>query len=161
MVGFYPIYQAKQEGIQKEIKRKIREGLPEDQLHKIYFAKDETPHWVKPGKEFILKDKMYDVARKLEKQDGIVYLCLDDTEEKKLLSDISVSMDKKNEKKPTPQRIALELFKRINFNEVLIQPILTHTFEGQRKGIYHSHFLIQNGFLSTSTPPPDFLSLAV
>lgn len=158
MIGFYPVYRAKQEGIQKEIKRKIRQGLPDDQLLEFSFANGEQPHWIKPGKEFLKGDKMYDVARKVEKENQTVYLCLDDTDEKKLLSDISVSMDKKNEKKPSPQRISLELFKRINIEEIHINPVLMHAIEAQQKGCYHYQFTITTGCLNVSTPPPDFLS---
>lgn len=77
-----------QKKIVKEIKARIRAGMPDESL--AVFEKNRiAPYitWKKKGKEFILNGEMYDVVR-VKKNNGKTFIyCIKDSEEKKLLNE--------------------------------------------------------------------------
>ena len=74
--------------VQSDIKKQIKEGVPESELHVISFSKGYSPDWVKPDKEFRLNGRMYDVVRTEEDLSKTTYYCVDDQQETKLFTSL-------------------------------------------------------------------------
>ena len=79
-----------QKRIVKEMKARIRAGVPDEALD-VFEKKIIDPHitWKKKGKEFILNGDMYDVVRIKEIKGKTFIYCIKDTVEKKLLNDFA------------------------------------------------------------------------
>ncbi|MFA7274584.1 MAG: hypothetical protein WC044_11995 [Crocinitomicaceae bacterium] len=88
-VGIFPVFKIKQQAIRKDIKRRIKNSIPDEELHILTFRSPATDvEWVKEGKEFILGDRMYDVVRAEVKGDSTVFHCINDTEEAVLFAQL-------------------------------------------------------------------------
>lgn len=85
IAGYYPVFKYQQWQVRKEIKKKIKASVPEDELHIVIVneSSDEL-EWVREGKEFIYKGKMYDIVRSEYKDGMIIYSCIDDVQESRL-----------------------------------------------------------------------------
>ncbi|OFZ56040.1 MAG: hypothetical protein A3D92_21270 [Bacteroidetes bacterium RIFCSPHIGHO2_02_FULL_44_7] len=80
-VGYFPIYKLEQNRITSEIKKRIKQSVPEAELHLISFRSLQDIVWTKPGKEFILGEHMYDVVHNVSKEGRVQFLCINDVEE--------------------------------------------------------------------------------
>ncbi|WP_210486215.1 hypothetical protein [Rufibacter aurantiacus] len=69
--------------VRSEVKRRIKEGLPPDQLHQLSFTPEEVAvlDWKEQGREFRYQGMMYDVVRVQRQADLLLYHCVTDTEE--------------------------------------------------------------------------------
>ena len=67
--GYFIVFKVAQLEARKEIKTKIKLGLPEKELTAIEFKKSDLKniHWVKENKEFYYENKLYDVANRYTK----------------------------------------------------------------------------------------------
>ena len=63
--GVYPVFKIGQWQARSEIKHKIKEAIPERELHLISVSTsaNKAIDWVQEGKEFRLNGRMYDVVR--------------------------------------------------------------------------------------------------
>ncbi len=86
--GYHYWYSAEQCILKKEIKQKIKAGLQDEELTLIIAepAQIKAFQWIKPGKEFMLNDRMYDVVRTENVNGKIYYYCIDDVREKELIA---------------------------------------------------------------------------
>ncbi len=89
--GYYLWFNYVKNNIQKEIRQEIRRGLSEKVLTLITVpVNDETGIcWIKPGKEFTYRGKMYDVVKTSIFNNKKFYYCINDVKEKKLNHDFS------------------------------------------------------------------------
>ncbi len=95
IAGYYPVYKIQQWQIRKEIKKKIKASVPEDELYRIKVTKNSTElEWVREDKEFIYDGKMYDIVRCESSGDSITYFCINDTQEMMLFQKLDELVQK-------------------------------------------------------------------
>lgn len=86
------ILKYRQAVIRKDIKRAIKEGVPEDELVDFRFHIEEDSfinlEWTKPKKEFRFNQQMYDVVETRQNKDTIYYKCIHDVKESGLFQQI-------------------------------------------------------------------------
>ena len=75
--GTYFYLSLQQKAIQETVKRKLKEGILENELVKLTFSKKEIPKLLKweHDKEFEYNGQMYDVAEVADIGDSLQYLC--------------------------------------------------------------------------------------
>lgn len=101
--GFqYSIFRYKQSVIRSEIKRAIKEGVPEDELVDFRFhIKEESwknLEWTKPEKEFRFNNQMYDVVETQKSNDTIYFKCIHDVKESGLFHQIDLLTNQRSSK---------------------------------------------------------------
>jgi len=103
IVGYYLLFSYVKNNIQKEVRREIRQGLAEKDLTIITVpVSDESGIcWLKAGKEFTYRGEMFDVVKIKIVKDKKCFYCINDTKEKKLISDFS----KNNESGPKARKL--------------------------------------------------------
>lgn len=85
-IGYFAVFQFSHEKIVSEAKK--NKYFDRD-IITISFQSDDNIHWIKQGKEFALNGFMYDVIKKEIRPNSILYYCVYDTKETKLLSKLS------------------------------------------------------------------------
>lgn len=115
--GFFIVFKYQQSAIRKEIKKQIKEGVPEDELTIIKQTSENFDElvWIKPKKEFTYKGTMYDVVRKTIEDNGdVTYYCINDTQETTLFvnldNQVKKNMDARNNGKNPFQHFFQTLF---------------------------------------------------
>lgn len=63
------IFQAKQADVQRRMKKQLQGNM----LHSLVLAKEDL-HWVKPGKEIMVGEKMFDIKTIDFRNDGMVHI---------------------------------------------------------------------------------------
>ncbi len=91
MVCYTGIYWQK-----KEMKKRIKMGLPESELQNFSFSMDDyaSLQWIKSDKEFILNGKMYDVVHKKIEGNNILLKCINDAQEEILFAHLDAQVSK-------------------------------------------------------------------
>lgn len=89
-VGYFIAFKILQQQARKEIKKKLKNTVPESELAIFTFSREQASalQWVKEGKEFLHNGNMYDVVRAHESGDTITYHCVNDEQEKQLFVDL-------------------------------------------------------------------------
>lgn len=82
-----------QKQIRKEVKLKIKKGVPKDELFYFTSKNPQTEfHWIKPDKEFELNGHLYDVVRtKILRNHSIELACVDDWQEAQLFQNLDLA----------------------------------------------------------------------
>ncbi len=88
--GYFVAFKALEYQAKKEIKSRIKNGIPEKELIRIEIdeANSSELMWIKVNKEFIYLGEMYDIVRSEVENSGSVYYCIPDKQEKKLFAHI-------------------------------------------------------------------------
>lgn len=128
IVGYYPLFKADQWLVRREIKRRIKESVPADELHQFQFLKSDVPHldWVKPKKEFRLDGHMYDVVTKVEKGDSTYFSCINDVKETQLFAHLDELTKKQSESGNTPLS-SFRKMAQVYLSAKLLEPIPSET----------------------------------
>lgn len=159
-VGYYIVFKVAQLEARKEIKTKIKLGLPEKELTAIEFKKSELKniHWVKENKEFYHQNKLYDVVKKDEKNSSVVFYCIDDKQEHTLFASlddhvntfISLNSSKKN-----------STSKKLNDHVLKIYFSHNHDFHFSNNSTSVNYSFstknYQSEFPEINSPPPEFV----
>lgn len=138
--------------VRKEVKKKMMEGIPKEDLVLLVFTEKEIKtklDW-KHAKEFEFEGNMYDIVYKKHTADNIYYWCWLDTEETKLnkqLDDLALGLFNQNPKNKKKQRTLLSFYKTLFFSKP----------QNREKGypvehFSHSFFYSEN-FSSITLPP--------
>lgn len=94
-VGFMLRYELQRVGIQRSIKDRIRQGIPQEELTRFNMpvAAWEALNWVKPKREFRLPNgDMYDVVRVTITEGTVDALCVHDKDETQLFAGLKDHM---------------------------------------------------------------------
>lgn len=152
-VGYFVAFQVERYTVRQEIKHRIKQGVPTEELTIISDdATNSRLNWVKPNKEFRINGKMYDVVSKRVEGNTVYYSCINDTQEDKLFENLDKQVDnalndsgKKNTKNNLKDYIPAERFTPkqvgLSFTSTIYTP---------------DHYQSPN--LELVTPPPPFLS---
>lgn len=94
--GYFALFSLEKNRIQKEVKTRIKEGIPKTKLIAYVFTPTEFEdlHWTKPGKEFRLNGEMYDIIQVEIKGDSKIYWCYHDVAESKLFASLDSILQK-------------------------------------------------------------------
>ena len=148
--GVLPVFYVLQQNIRSEVKSKIKAGIPESELHKISFSKNEKIDLVegKQGKEVRKSGDFYDIVRTEVVNGEIVYYGINDKEEKALFENLDNLCQKEQNGSPVNKTIK-DFFK--NFSQSLL---LHYTpFVLNLESIF-SFQTTDYLLLTTSFPPP-------
>ena len=132
------------------MEREMLKQIPESSLE-IIVAENfgDKIRWEEKGKEFLLNDELYDVAR-VELKDGKRYLyCINDKKEKELLDNLVKAVNKNHDTKRA----------RNNIKPVLTDLFFTTTLESPK--VFSDSFTynmvnvsIVSSFKEIKSPPP-------
>jgi diacylglycerol kinase family enzyme len=154
--GFYLIIKAKQYAIRKEVKRKIKRGVPDNELIPILVNhKNEAKLDWKHSKEFRYNGEMYDIVQQEKNTDGsITYYCIWDSLESEVFNDLDKLAAKETDKQ---NRGIIELLKT---NHLFIQTSHNKydaeiTIDLYALNTMYSNKRIMAVYLEIDNPPPE------
>lgn len=77
------VLQWQKKAVRREVKKRINDGLKDEELVKLTFHQDDVNKLLKWAKkdEFDFNDQMYDIVRSWESNDSITYMCWKDDDE--------------------------------------------------------------------------------
>jgi hypothetical protein len=161
LLGFFTYFEWKRYQVRKEVKKAIKQSVPESQLTQFHFTNHEVHQlkWVK-SHEFILNGHYFDVIHKVKNNNGYFFKCISDDQETVLFSQLrsitSFSISHSGENQPVnvwfkflsePMEL---LHTSIDYSMKLVSD-QSSVFKSYEESFYSS-------FLSTKAPPPDFIS---
>lgn len=149
--GYQVYFTMLQNSVRKEIKSRIREGINESELTIIVISDNNRNEltWIKPLKEFSFHGNLYDVIRVSDKEGKIIYSCIKDTKESKLLKDFASKSETGNKARKLLSNISLNFIPE-NSSFLL--------FNNSTANIYKpSSFILVSKSIETSDPPPKHL----
>ena len=161
LLGFFSYFEWKRYDVRKEVKKAIKLSVPESQLTQFHFTNHEVHQlkWVK-SHEFILNDHYYDVIKKAKSKDGYFFKCIRDDQETQLFSQLrsmtSFNLSHSGENQPVNV-----WFKFLSEPMEVLETSLDYSIfvMEQKSSILSTHEeSFYSYFLSTVTPPPDFMS---
>ena len=147
--------------IKKEVKHAMKHAVPEGQLIRFHFTQHEMNklHWVK-SHEFILNGHYYDVIHKAKNKNGYFFKCISDDQETILFSQLksitSFNISHSGENQPVNV-----WFKFLSEPMEIVHTSMDYSMNGmgQKSSLFASYEeSFYSSFLSTETPPPDFIS---
>ncbi len=158
--GAYLVFESVKFGIKKEVKRKIKAGIPDSQLTTLRFLAADVESgtagidWVE-GHEFRFNGKMYDVVRTSNDNGFIVYHCINDTQEETLFANLGKLIDHCRTTDKSAQQKTQHLLQFI-IHEAL-QESSSHFAIDPQVSIQESSTQgnIAWVFIEVLTPPPD------
>jgi hypothetical protein len=152
--GHFFIFKVSQYSLKTEIKRKIKNQVPETELTIISFSIAElnTISWEENGKEFWHNGNLYDVVKKHETTDNISFHCINDKQEKALFAHLEELINRQMNSDAESNNTSLKKFqsdyffvqKESEFSFTEISCLQTAAKEEPLKG-----------FLSESLQPPE------
>jgi hypothetical protein len=147
--------------IKKEIKHAIKHSVPEGQLIRFHFSFHETQQlkWVK-SHEFILNGHYYDVIHKAKNKNGYFFKCISDDQETELFSQLK-SMTSYNISHSGENQPLNVWFKFLSEPMEVVHSMQDYSMleiAQKSSGLKSYEELFFSFFLSTETPPPDFIS---
>lgn len=85
--GGHLLYHIQQKQIRKEIKRRIKNGVPKEELRHFSFGKKELEnvHWINDH-EFLYQKQLFDIVHKHQKGNRLEIACIEDHQEEALFS---------------------------------------------------------------------------
>lgn len=156
IIGFFPLFKILQYQTRREIKLQIKQGIPENELHKIVFAANEKPEWVREGKEFRYKNQMYDIVRKEKSNGSTIYYCVNDTEETQLFANLDVIVKKQMDDENSPIGNSIKVLMKI-FSQVYLaeNPQVFNQTGVECENHFEYQIALTSIHSETETPPPD------
>lgn len=160
IVGYFIVFKVAQLEARKEIKTKIKLGIPDRELTAIEFKKSDLPniHWEKENKEFYYQDKLYDVVKKDEKSACVIFYCIDDKQEQVLFSSLDEhvntfitshnSKSNSSSKKLNEHVVKIYFSNSFDFKFITNSNLVSYSFSAKN---YPSEFPEIN------SPPPEFI----
>jgi len=156
--GFYPIFVTLQLLTRQEIKMRIKQGIPEDEIHKIAFGANEKINWVKEGKEFRLNNEMFDIVRQEVVNGQEIFYCINDKEEEKLFANLDElvkrQMEDENSSAGNATRLLLQIFSQ---TYIAAEPFMLSVIAITSKVSFHYEYNLMSVILETDVPPPDLV----
>lgn len=156
ITGLLFVFKLQQLQIRREIKRQIKKGVPENELHLITVkqGQEEQLDW-QNEKEFIYEGTFYDVVRIETRTAGAtLYYCINDTQEEALFANLDALIKQYSEKQQSKGKMAKKLLK-------LAPVVLSRDIPGTEpavvsvvplQGCYSNQY--NSPILSIPAPPP-------
>lgn len=163
MSGAYLIFESARFNIRKEVKQRIKAGVPADQLFTLRFRtcdilKGTAGIQWKESNEFSYNGLMYDIVKKNIDGEYTIYECINDKQEDQLFAKLDELVKKttsKNKNVPQRTRIMLQLL----IHEAMINEQTKYDIDIQSITFSsNNNFLTRAIFDEVPTPPPNFKS---
>ena len=118
IIGYYTAFKIVRYQIRGEVKRMIKNSVPEEDLVAIHVRNSDkcSLYWTKPGKEFRYKGEMYDVVRQEAEGSSVTYYCIHDFKESKLFADLNKHIRKHVADNPQQRKKTENLTKKMSQN---------------------------------------------
>lgn len=158
-VGYYVVFKTTQAIVKKEIKTKIKLGIPENELTAIEFKTSDLQniYWVKENKEFYYNNKLFDIVKKEETSTGIKLYCIDDKQEHQLFAalddHINQFISTNSQKSNAPSKKLNDHVVKIYFST---HYSYTHAIPFQRLTFPSISSTFSSLFPEIKSPPPRF-----
>lgn len=155
-VGHYPIYWVKRSNVRSAIKHRIKNSIPEDELHLIIFNAEEDINWTREGKEFKMGEYMYDIVHDVSTDEKVRLMCVNDVEEAILFADLDALVNRNlgGDKSPLSSKGKLML-KLVSFYEEWEETNLESNIETHQQHVFQERSLFFDGlYQNVPSPPP-------
>jgi hypothetical protein len=155
-VGSTLVFLALQAQVRREVKQRIKEGLPPEQLQVLSFSLQEASalDWKKEGHEFRYQGMMYDVVRVKLEQNRVLYHCITDMQEEGLFEGLDELVQEymtRSSKQKELKRLAK------NLSKVYQVVKTTHRLEFSQANLpvdFHYQFSLSTFWQDIPVPPP-------
>lgn len=163
-IGYFIAFKAFQFHLKSEIKKEIKNGLSNEQLTIIHFDKNNLCdiEWMKKGKEFCHKGKLYDIVKIKETQSTITYYCINDSQEKTLFANLEEHINihisnNKPLKNSLPQKLVENVIK-VYFSNTYVFSFNHHS----NTLIFHPYTTLHytSNAIETNHLPPEFYTFS-
>jgi hypothetical protein len=161
-VGSYISFNLRQKAIKKELKRKIKHGVPSSELISIVLTSEITRSksfsWHN-SHEFKLNGKMYDIIKKAKKGEQIVYKVVCDDEESKLFAQLESDLKDAFSNDPVQKSNGFKFYsflKQIYFIDYELISFFNINFIEIKEYSKPNVKTYTNEFLKQTSPPPEF-----
>ncbi len=156
-VGEYVVVKAVQWDVRRDVKRRIKAGIPKEELVMLQFSKRQPPSnivWMH-AREFRYEGNMYDVVNQEDIGDSIRYYCILDERDTWLYANIEQQIRQELTGNPQRQRQQTELLQQIpKFFWLPANPI-EYGFKCFTPKPMHTAYAIIAYAPSVPSPPPD------
>lgn len=143
--------------IKREIKHRIIEGIDSLELTELRLSKVqvETELRWEHAKEFEFRGQMYDVVRKTETADSVVYVCWWDHEETRLNKKLNLLTALSMNKQPDSNRRKEKLERFLTFFHQIPDESLPICFNFLKLKFIQLNFFASNDYYSSFFIPPE------
>lgn len=157
--GTFLIFKYQQHRVRKEIKRKLKLGVPDPELNFILVnhTNRHLLEWMH-SREFRYQGTMYDIIRKkVIDENTIEYCCINDKKEASLFAHLDEEVNKNMQNRGQAGNASRNLLKLISFPFQLpeINENITIVKELTRVEAYH--LISTTFFLEIPSPPPEWV----
>lgn len=154
--GPYLTFKAQQYWVKKEIKTRIKNGVPQSEL--ISFDANQLMNskefvWEKLGKEFFFKGNLYDIVSATSLNGKFIFKCINDKQEKQLFANLEHLVKKQNETDKNDQKNQSNYFFSLYDFNAIKEFAISSTSLNQNT-FYKSQKLVHI-FCAVLTPPPN------
>jgi hypothetical protein len=112
--------------------------------------KNVKVEWKEEGKEFRYKDEMYDVIKTVVHKDSVTYFCLQDKDEKTLMTNFDRLVKNNVDNSGSKKNIIVKDLSKYNFNNITqFYPVINKALFITFKPIFYKSISID-----TQSPPP-------
>jgi hypothetical protein len=152
--GHFATFKIAQRSIKKELKRKIKNRVPETELAVFTFSTSDLNKldWEEKGKEFWLNGNLYDIVKKQETADSITLHCINDRQEKELFANLEELINRQMNSDAQSNNTSLKKFQSDYF---FIQTVLQFSFTEICFLPIDPEDKLLKGYLSETLQPPE------
>lgn len=154
--GIQFIFSSLEYSIKKDIKHRIKNGVPENDLHVFSFNDHEEPVWVKPGKEFRINGAMFDVVRQEKNEEGVTYYCISDIQETMLFATLGQFTRENLTDEDSPTGSSLRMAFKQYVCEDLRPVVVSMLSETSIQQSFYYFMAVKSSDPDAECPPPDF-----
>jgi hypothetical protein len=116
LVGYFPVFKIEQLSIRARVKRSIKEGIPESELHIIEFQHPDQIDWTRVDKEFKIGERFFDIVR-VDPTNKLKFSCVNDVEETILFAHLDENVNRQLEDNQPLQRTGKVFVHQLHFYE--------------------------------------------
>lgn len=156
LIGFFTYFECERLRIRREIKQRIKESVPDDQLHVLVFSANEMKQlvWHKPT-EFQFNGHLYDIISRRATKTGWELHCINDIQETHLMANLSAATAD-NMSKSAPHSPLKRILKVIQttYTAPANTAVLIPRWQSYLPRLFHYFSHSSNIHLSVIVPPP-------
>lgn len=159
-VGFFFVFKVEQSLVKSEVQLKIKSGFDPSELEAITINKNKLAavQWLKPGKEMLYNNQLYDIVKSTETFSTITFYCINDTKEKALLSKledhINTHVVPTNPIKNNSQKKLMDTVIKLYFSNQISFSVFQHE---SKIHYFISNLIYTPALLEIPSPPPEFI----
>jgi hypothetical protein len=152
--GHFISFKIAQQSIKKEIKRKIKNHLPETELAVFTFSISDLNKlkWEETRKEFWFNGNLYDIVKKQEDAGTITFYCINDRQEKSLFANLEELINRQMSSDNHTNNTSV---KKLSTDYFFTQTELWFSFKEIYNVTVETEKKLLRGYLSETLQPPE------